>query len=301
MDPVTAQQLVNKVAALESQVAMLEQRLLGRPKARLPDPEKFTGAARYDTWLPLIKAKLRIDADAIGNDEAQFFYLYGNLDSKIQAMVLPQLLQAERTMECGTSRPSSINSSVSLTTRPNEIRLRLGCKEFDKGVTLSQSISRSSNDCSTKQMPIRGQTTRRSPSCEMVSTTNSRRNSMCSWNSPPSTKNSSKLCISLVDTVVLDRETRLAISVPDKGSLLAVSAKLHGLVSQWIFLQRICGKTKHSGSRVCESGVLFGSPLARHLHSDRPDEKLGSAYDAAIQTTGHQIALMRLPHMLRAV
>lgn len=95
MDPVTAQQLVNKVAALESQVAMLEQRLLGRPKARLPDPEKFTGAARYDTWLPLIKAKLRIDADAIGNDEAQFFYLYGNLDSKIQAMVLPQLLQAE--------------------------------------------------------------------------------------------------------------------------------------------------------------------------------------------------------------
>jgi hypothetical protein len=45
--------------------------------------------------MPLIKAKLRIDGDAIGNDEAQFFYVYGNLDSKIQAMVLPQLSEAE--------------------------------------------------------------------------------------------------------------------------------------------------------------------------------------------------------------
>ena len=94
MDLVTTQQLVEKVSALENQVAV-QQRLVGRPKARLPDPEKLAGATRYDTWLPLIRAKLRIDADAIGTDEAQFFYLYGNLDSKIQAMVLPQLLQAE--------------------------------------------------------------------------------------------------------------------------------------------------------------------------------------------------------------
>lgn len=95
MDPVSAQHLVEKVSALETQIAALQQRLAGRPKARLLDPEKLTGATRYDTWLPLIRAKLRIDADAIGSDEAQFFYLYGNLDSKVQAMVIPQLLQAE--------------------------------------------------------------------------------------------------------------------------------------------------------------------------------------------------------------
>jgi len=95
MDSATAQHLVEKVMAVENQVATLRQRLLGRPKPRLLDPEKLTGATRYDTWLPLIKAKLQIDADAIGTDEAQLFYLYGNLDSKIQAMVLPQLVQSE--------------------------------------------------------------------------------------------------------------------------------------------------------------------------------------------------------------
>jgi Retrotransposon gag protein len=39
---------------------------------------------------------MRIDADVIGNAEAQYFYVYGNLDSKIQAMVLLKLYQAER-------------------------------------------------------------------------------------------------------------------------------------------------------------------------------------------------------------
>ncbi|KAK4127468.1 hypothetical protein N657DRAFT_641465 [Parathielavia appendiculata] len=82
MDPGTNQHLTERVAALENQVAVLQQQLVGRPKARLPDPEKLSGATRYDTWLPLIKAKLRIDADAIGTDEAQFFYLYGHPKKK---------------------------------------------------------------------------------------------------------------------------------------------------------------------------------------------------------------------------
>lgn len=56
-----------------------------RARRRLVDPDKFYSQRRWDT---------RIDRDAIGSDEVYFFWLYGNLESKIQAMVLPQLSYA---------------------------------------------------------------------------------------------------------------------------------------------------------------------------------------------------------------
>jgi hypothetical protein len=69
-----------------------------RPKASLPDPEKFNGQAyKLDTWLPSIRAKLQVDSQAIGDAIAQFYYIYLNLDSNVQAMVLPQLSQADET------------------------------------------------------------------------------------------------------------------------------------------------------------------------------------------------------------
>ena len=68
-----------------------------RPKPRLPDPEKFNGKKyHWDTWLPLIKAKIRLDRDTIGPEpDALFFYVYDNLENQIQALVLPQLRQAK--------------------------------------------------------------------------------------------------------------------------------------------------------------------------------------------------------------
>lgn len=67
-----------------------------RPKPVLPDPEKFSGQShKFDTWLPSIKAKLRVDGEAIGDAVSQFYYVYLNLDSHVQAMVLPQLNRAE--------------------------------------------------------------------------------------------------------------------------------------------------------------------------------------------------------------
>lgn len=76
-----------RIVTLEAQLALPAPRQ--RPRPILPDPEKFTGS-RYDTWLPLIKAKLDIDGEAIGgSDKAHFWYVYGNLESKIQALVLP--------------------------------------------------------------------------------------------------------------------------------------------------------------------------------------------------------------------
>ena len=66
-----------------------------KPKTCLPDPEKFTGQAyKFDTWLLLIKAKLQVNGNAIGNTIAQFYYVYLNLDSHVQAIVLSQLSQA---------------------------------------------------------------------------------------------------------------------------------------------------------------------------------------------------------------
>lgn len=76
--------------------SLATNRTSSKPKASLPDPEKFNGQAhKFDTWLPSIKAKLRVDSKAIGDETAQFYYVYLNLDSHVQAMVLPQLSRAE--------------------------------------------------------------------------------------------------------------------------------------------------------------------------------------------------------------
>ena len=78
--------------------SILSSRASAKPKTSLPDPEKFNGQAyRFDTWLPLIKAKLQVDGIVIGDATAQFYYVYLNLESHAQAMVLPQLSQADET------------------------------------------------------------------------------------------------------------------------------------------------------------------------------------------------------------
>ena len=90
MDP--RQQLQELAARLESQSAIiiqLQAQLLAlstaptsaRPRPALPDPAKFDGKAyRFDTWLPAIKAKLRVDRAALGNSIAQFYYVYDRLE-----------------------------------------------------------------------------------------------------------------------------------------------------------------------------------------------------------------------------
>jgi hypothetical protein len=78
--------------------SIVSNRASAKPKACLPDPEKFNGQThRFDTWLPSIRAKLEVDGGAIGDATAQFYYVYLNLDSHVQAMVLPQLSQADNT------------------------------------------------------------------------------------------------------------------------------------------------------------------------------------------------------------
>lgn len=92
-----------------------------RPKPSLPDPEKFSGQSlKFDTWLASMKAKLRIDAPAIGDDVAQFYYVYLNLESKVQALVLPQLSYAEDT---NTWDYNTILNQLSLVyDNPNKVQ-----------------------------------------------------------------------------------------------------------------------------------------------------------------------------------
>jgi|HubBroStandDraft_4_1064222.scaffolds.fasta_scaffold144995_1 hypothetical protein len=96
------QSLQAAIAELQAEVRRQRDEILllrsvkPKPKPSLPDPEKFNGQSyKFDTWLPSIKAKLRVDGEAIGDSVAQFYYVYLNLESHIQAMVLPQLGQAE--------------------------------------------------------------------------------------------------------------------------------------------------------------------------------------------------------------
>ncbi|KAF2178189.1 hypothetical protein K469DRAFT_718289 [Zopfia rhizophila CBS 207.26] len=67
-----------------------------RPRSVLPTPTKFDGKPyRFKTWLPTINAKIAVDGQAIGDDTAKFYFVWDNLEPQIQAMVLPQLSDAE--------------------------------------------------------------------------------------------------------------------------------------------------------------------------------------------------------------
>ena len=95
MDP-TLQEAFNLITTLQGSLQDIAARASSRPKSRLPDPEKLSGSSQWNTWLPYIRAKLRIDKYAIGPEpEALFFYVYGCLEPTIQLLVLPQLHHAE--------------------------------------------------------------------------------------------------------------------------------------------------------------------------------------------------------------
>lgn len=103
MDPIQAAiaELQAEVRRQRDEIQFLRnqnQSTRTKPKPSLPDPEKFSGQShKFDTWLPSIKAKLRVDSEAIGDSVDQFYYVYLNLDSYVQAMVLLQLSQAEES------------------------------------------------------------------------------------------------------------------------------------------------------------------------------------------------------------
>lgn len=91
-------QLLAMVAGLRSEVQQLQaQQQRTTRRQVLPQPDSFTGRAKeWDTWSMAMTAKLRIDGDAIGSPEAQFYFVYSSLASKVQGLVLPFVRQTQR-------------------------------------------------------------------------------------------------------------------------------------------------------------------------------------------------------------
>jgi hypothetical protein len=109
--------LRNGISALQTELA---NRPITRPKPSLPDPDKFDGKAyKYETWFQSIEAKLLVDGPAIGNEIAQFYYVYLNLETNVQAMVLPQLAAAK---ESNVWDPQSIIRQITrVYDNPNKV------------------------------------------------------------------------------------------------------------------------------------------------------------------------------------
>jgi hypothetical protein len=93
--------------------------ITSRPKPSLPHPDKFAGDARkYDTWLASIKAKLAVDGEAIGNNVAQFNYVFLNLEANTQSIVLPQLESPPEILDYNTI----LTSLSRIYANPHKIR-----------------------------------------------------------------------------------------------------------------------------------------------------------------------------------
>ncbi|KAI2639603.1 hypothetical protein GGS26DRAFT_587054 [Hypomontagnella submonticulosa] len=59
------------------------------PRPCLPDPAKLSKPNVLDVWLRQMKGKMRIDGDAIGSPEAQFYYVLSCLKPNMQKVVIP--------------------------------------------------------------------------------------------------------------------------------------------------------------------------------------------------------------------
>ncbi|KAI1490846.1 hypothetical protein F5X96DRAFT_515040 [Biscogniauxia mediterranea] len=63
----------------------------------LPDPALLAKPSDFDTWVLAMEGKLRVDGEAIGSAEAQFYYVYFRLEPKLQKLVIPLVAQAKAT------------------------------------------------------------------------------------------------------------------------------------------------------------------------------------------------------------
>ena len=93
-------QLLAMVEELRTQVQELRQQRAPKTRQVLPETDRFTGRTKeWDTWSMTMRAKLRIDGEAIGDNEAQFFYVYSSLNAKVQALVLAFVRATQESRE----------------------------------------------------------------------------------------------------------------------------------------------------------------------------------------------------------
>ncbi|CCC06007.1 hypothetical protein SMACR_00223 [Sordaria macrospora] len=77
---VAIQTLIGEIGRLQTTAGGSSQ-----PKPVLPHLDKFTGDKKeLDTWIYTAEAKLHVDGHAIGDLEAQFYYLYSSLSPAVR-------------------------------------------------------------------------------------------------------------------------------------------------------------------------------------------------------------------------
>lgn len=94
--------LLDLIEDLQRQVEDLRSIQRPPPQRRqvLPEPERFTGRMRdWDTWVLTMKAKLQVDGIAIGDESAQFYYVYSSLSASVQGLVMAYVRRAEEKGE----------------------------------------------------------------------------------------------------------------------------------------------------------------------------------------------------------
>lgn len=113
-------QMLAMINELREEVKSLRS---SRTRARqvLPEPERFSGRAEdWDTWAMTMQAKLRIDKDAIGNEEAQFYYVYSSLDSRVQGLILNFVRHSQEQEEW---RPEALLDQLNrIYEDPNKVK-----------------------------------------------------------------------------------------------------------------------------------------------------------------------------------
>jgi len=99
---------MSTIEAMQAQIDELREaihRRTTRPRQVLPEPDRFSGRAKdWDAWALAMKAKLKVDGHAIGDENAQFYFVYSSLDTNIQSMVLAYVQRVEKQGSWDPSR-----------------------------------------------------------------------------------------------------------------------------------------------------------------------------------------------------
>jgi hypothetical protein len=86
----------------------------------LPDVELLQGAADLDEWLVSIRAKLRIDGAAIGDEYARFHYVYSRLAPGPKRTMLPYVKRAQDNSDCAAD--AFVTHVQSTFEDPNKVK-----------------------------------------------------------------------------------------------------------------------------------------------------------------------------------
>ena len=117
-------QLLDTIKIMQTQINELQEAIRQRsprPRQVLPEPDRFSGRVKdWDAWALTMRAKLRVDGAAIGDENAQFYYVYSSLGTNIQSMVLAFIQRAEK--QCNWNPSQLLDHLERIFDDPNKAK-----------------------------------------------------------------------------------------------------------------------------------------------------------------------------------